>query len=257
MIRKFMILFVVLLAAAGLGTLAEEGALTLDQVLAKNLEARGGREALDAVTSMKITGKMSGGPMEIPMTMLRVRPDKFRVDFTFQGMTGSQVFTGEGGWKLMPFGGKTDPEPLSQDEIKQAAEQADFDGPLIDWKKKGFQLELVGLEDLDGSQVYKLKLTRKNGDVEYHYLDAEYFLTVKTSAKKTIQGNEMEFESTFGDFKQVGDLVLPHLMEAGAKGMPGKQKMVFESYELNPEIPEDVFKMPEVKAEPEAAGGGF
>jgi hypothetical protein len=245
--RKLMILMVVMFVAASVGVFAD-GDMTLDQILASNLEARGGREAMDAVKSMKLTGKMAGGPMEFPVTMLRSRPNSFRVEFTFQGMTGMQVFSGDTGWKLIPFGGQTDAEPMSEDEVKDASDQADFDGPLIDWKKKGHKLELVGKEELEGSEVYKLKLARANGDEEFHFLDAEFFLTVKVSSKKDFQGTETEIETTFGDFKEVEGMMFAHFMENKAKGSPQGQKMTFDSYELNVDVPKDLFDMPAPEA---------
>jgi hypothetical protein len=238
-------------------------AQTVDEVIAKNIEARGGLEKLKAVQAIRLSSKMMMGPgMEAPMTLEIKRPKSLRMEFTFQGMTGVQAYDGKSGWSISPFQGKKDPEPMSPDDIKEAEEEADLDGPLVDYKAKGHTVELVGKEKIEGSDAYKLKVTLKTGTVRYQYIDADSFLEIKTEAKRTIRGSEMEFESTIGDYKEVGGLLIPHSIQSGAKGRPEKQNIVIEKVELNPKLDEARFKMPAVaaktespKAEPAAAPG--
>lgn len=230
-------------------------AQTMDEVIAKNIEARGGLEKLKAVKSIRMTGKMMMGPgMEAPMSLEIKRPRSLRMEFTFQGMTGVQAYDGKSGWSISPFQGKKDPEPMSPDDVKDAEEEADIDGPLVDYKAKGHAVELVGKEKVEGSDAYKLKVTLKNGTVRHQYIDAESFLEIKTEAKRTVRGSEMEFESTIGDYKDVGGLLIPHSIQSGAKGRPEKQNIVVEKIELNPVLDDARFRMPEVpKAETPAA----
>jgi len=255
-----------MLRKLGMGLLAlalpvlPAAAQTVDEVIAKNIEARGGLEKLKSVQSVRMTGKMMMGPgMEAPMILEIKRPKSLRMEFTFQGMTGVQAYDGKSGWSISPFQGKKDPEPMSPDDVKDAEEEADIDGPLVDYKAKGHTVELVGKEKVEGSDAYKLKVTLKNGTVRYQYLDAESFLEIKTEAKRTVRGSEMEFESTIGDYKEVGGLLLPHSIQSGAKGRPEKQNIVVEKIELNPTLDDSRFKMPAVskaeapKAEPAAA----
>ncbi|HZM70820.1 MAG TPA: hypothetical protein VFB95_10700 [Candidatus Cryosericum sp.] len=221
-------------------------AQTVDEIIAKNIEARGGLEKMKSVQSIRLTGKMMMGPgMEAPMTLEIKRPKSLRMEFTFQGMTGVQAYDGKSGWSISPFGGKKDPEPMSPDDTKEAEEEADIDGPLVDYKGKGHTVELVGKEKLEGSDAYKLKVTLKGGTVRYQYIDADSFLEIRTEAKRTVRGNEMEFESTIGDYKEVGGLLIPHSIQSGAKGRPEKQNIVVEKVELNPKLDDARFKMPE------------
>ncbi|MGB2988068.1 MAG: hypothetical protein WBE26_19540 [Phycisphaerae bacterium] len=220
---------------------------TVDEVIAKHIEAMGGRKALDSVKTMRMAGKsIMGGGMEAPLTIEFKRPNKVRVEFTFQGMTGIQAFDGKTGWFIMPFMGKTDPEKMSSDQVEAIEDQADFEGPLVDYKKKGHQVELIGKEEFEGSDAYKLKITKKGGAVEYHYLDAEYFLTTKMKGKRKFQGTEIEYEIGFGDFKKVGGLMFPHSIQQGSMGAGA---MVFEKIEVNVKLPDDRFTMPEIKKE--------
>ena len=142
---------------------------------------------------------MAGGRMEATRTVEYKRPNKARIEFTFQGMTGVQAFDGTTGWFIMPFAGKTDPEKMSADQVKLIKEEADIDGPLVDYKKKGHQVELIGKEEEEGSEVYKLKVTKKNGDTDYFFLDAQYFLPSTQTGKREMDGNDVEVEITFGD----------------------------------------------------------
>lgn len=227
-------------------------AQTVDELIAKNVEARGGLDKLKSVQTMRMTGKMTMGPgMEAPVTLELKRPNSVRMEFTFQGMTGVQAWDGKSGWAISPFGGKTDPEPLSPEDAKEAEEQADMDGPLVDYKSKGHAVELVGKEKVEGSDAYKLKVTLKNGTVNHSYLDADSYLTIKEESKRTVRGSEVEVESTIGDYKEVGGVLIPHSIQNGAKGRPEKQNIIVDKIELNPPLDDSRFKMPApAKAEP-------
>jgi hypothetical protein len=235
---------------------------TLDEVLASHYEALGGTDAWQAVESVRFEGTMSMGPgMEAPFTMTMQRPGNIRLEFTFQGMTGIQASDGDTAWMVMPFMGKTDPEEMPADMAKQLKEQADIEGPLFSWADKGHTVELVGVEEMEGTEVYKVKLTRESGDVRYHYLDSEYYVTVKQEGKTKVQGQEMEIETSIGDYKEVclatstevsdempceGDiLVLPHSIESKPKGAPSGQVITITSVALNSgDIEAENFVMP-------------
>jgi outer membrane lipoprotein-sorting protein len=210
----------------------------------------GGLDNLKALESAKFTGKMTMGMgAEAPFTMYFKRPQRARMEFTMQGMTGIQAFDGETAWMIMPFMGKSDPEVMADDQAKNMREQADLDGPLVDWQKKGHQVELIGLEDVEGTEAYKVKVQLENGDLRYHFLDGEYFITIKQEGKTTIQGNEVEFETTLSDYKEVAGLMFPHSIESKPKGAEEGQVITIEAVEVNVEIDDDMFTMPEKSAE--------
>ncbi len=242
MARKILIC----LAAAAIAILPAS-AQTVDEIIGKNIQAHGGMEKLKAAKTIRMTGRMTAGPgLEAPIVMEQKRPKSMRIEFTIQGMTGIQAYDGKAGWMVMPFGGKKDPEPMPAEAVKEFEQQADFDGPLVDYKEKGHQVELMGKESVEGTDAYKLKVTLKSGDVRYLYLDKDSYLEIKTESKRTIRGTEVEAESVIGDYKQVQGLMVPHSFEAGAKGRPEKQKITIEKVEINPPIDDARFKMPEV-----------
>lgn len=238
--RKTLMLAAALLFAAAAGA-AE---LTVDEILAKNAEARGGLEKIRAVKSLRLTGKMAMMGMEAPITLVQSRPQKLRMEFTLQGMTGVQAYDGTTGWMIMPFMGKKDPEVMTGDMLTPLKEQADMDGPFIDYAKKGHKVELLGKADVEGTPAYKVKLTTKDGTDTTVYFDAETFLEVKTESKRKIQGQEMENETVIGNYQEVDGLLIPFSIEIKQKGAPAGQAITIEKAEINPAIDETVFKMP-------------
>jgi hypothetical protein len=225
---------------------APAAAQTADELIKKSLDARGGLEKLKAIQAMRMTGRMSMGPMELPMVIEMKRPASFRADITVQGTLAVQAYDGTTAWGISPMGiGQA--EALPAEAAKEMADQADMDGPLVDYKAKGHQVELLGKEKLEGSDAYKLKVTKKDGDVEYIFLDAESSLPVRVEAKRVVRGTEIEGESTLGDYKEAGGFLWPYSIQNAAKGRPEKQSVTVEKIEINPAIDDGRFKMPAAK----------
>jgi outer membrane lipoprotein-sorting protein len=228
-------------------------AQTVDEIVAANLEAKGGEEAWMAVESGRMTGTMrmgggAAGALDMPFVVEFKKPNKIRLEFTMQGMTGIQAFDGEVGWTVMPFMGKTEPEEMAEDQVKQLKDQADFEGVLVNYKEKGYTVELVGKEEVDGTPAFKLKVTRADGDVDYLYLDQEYFVEFKTEATREVQGNEVTVETVLGDYKEVDGLLFAHSMEMSFGGGDAQQVITINSIELGVDLPDERFAMP-AKAE--------
>lgn len=244
MIRKT---FAWLLVAGLAGTAAF--AQTAEELIEKSIQAQGGREKIEAVKSARMTGKMAMGQgMEAPMVIETVEPNKVRVEMTFQGMTMIQAYDGKSGWQVQPFMGKTEPEPMNEQDLKAMEDQAEDRELLTKYKEKGHTVELVGKEDLEGSPVYKLKLTKKSGDVLNLYLDAETYLLVKQTGKTKMQGQEMETETSLSDYKEVAGVLFPHSIQTKVPSMPGGvMAMTFTKIEPNPDIPASRFEMPPKK----------
>lgn len=224
---------------------APTSAQTVDEVIAKGFAAMGGVDKLKAVQSVRMTGKMLVGPgIEAPFVLETKRPKSMRIDITVQGMVIVQAYDGKDGWALNPMSGRSTPEALPSEVVKLADEQADMDGPLMDYKAKGHTAELLGRETAEGTECYKVKLTRKDGDVLTYYYDTETFLGVKQEAKRTIRGSEVESETIVGGWKEVAGVMYPHSIDGGAKGNPARQKMTIEKIEVNVPIDDARFKMP-------------
>lgn len=221
---------------------------TADELIDKNIKAKGGMEKLKAVKAMKVTAKMKMGPMEVPVTITKSRPENFRVEFTVQGMTGIQAYDGKTGWAVMPFMGKKEPEAMAADALKDFKDEADFDGPMVDYKTKGNKVEYIGKEDVQGTPAYKLHVTTKDGNESNVYLDADTYLEIKAESKRKVQGQEIEGETMLSDYKEVGGLLFPMTIDSHAKGREGSQVISIDKIELNPaSIDAAIFHMPEAK----------
>ena len=226
--------------------------LTVDQIVAKNVEAKGGAAALQGLKSIRLNGKMlvRGGQLQMGYVQTRKRPGDVRTEITMQGMTAVEAFDGTTGWKIMPFQGRKDPEKLTADDTKSLIEEAEVDGPLVDWKAKGSTVEYLGSEDVDGTPALKLKVTRKNGDVTFVYLDPDQFLEIRTVTQRTVQGAQMEVETEFGEYEKVGGVFVPFAVETGPKGSTDKEKIVIEKGEPNGSVDDSIFQIPAAAATP-------
>jgi outer membrane lipoprotein-sorting protein len=243
MIRKLLAAFVLALSAV------PATAQTVDDIIARNLKARGGIENIKAIQTLRTTGTMTLGPgIEVPVVIEQKRPNMMRMEVTLQGTTITQAYDGKTGWQINPMQGRKTPEPLPEEALRQMDLQADVDrSPLVDYKAKGSTAELLGKDKVEGADAYKIKLTLKTGDTLVIYIDAEQFLEVKIDSRMKTRGTEVESESTVGDYKDVGGLMIAHAMEGGQKGVPQRQKMTIQKVELNVPIEDARFKMPGLK----------
>ncbi len=222
---------------------------TADEIVAKYVKTVGGMEKIEAVKTLKRSGKFTGGGgFEAKVVEQNERPNLVRQEFTFQGMTGVTAYDGTTGWKIEPWQGKKDPEPLGEDELKGILEDSVFDGQLVHYKEKGNTIELVGSEPVEGTDAWKLKVMLKNGDVQYYYMDTDYFVPIKIEFKRMIRGAERESEASLGDYKQVAGWYLPHSIESGRKGSQEKSKLVYQKIEANVPMDEQIFRQPSAPA---------
>jgi hypothetical protein len=225
---------------------APAAAQTADEVIAKSFEARGGLDRLKAVQSIRMTGTMSVGADDLAMVVEMKRPSRIRVDTTGRGRRAVQAYDGKTAWGIAPTGAGR-PEVLPGDMARSIAEQADIDGPLVDYRAKGHRVELVGKERVEGRSAFDLKVTRKNGSVEHYFIDAQSYLPVRVEGRRTVRGVAIEGEGTMGDYREAGGFLWPHRLENGAKGMPDKQVLTIEKVEVDPPIDDARFQMPEAK----------
>src|SRR5207237_1788245 len=204
--------------------------LTVDELVAKNVAAKGGAGALRSLQSVRLTGKLlvNEGQIQLAYVETKKRPGAIRDEVTLQGMTAIQAYDGGQGWKVYPFQGRKDPEKMSADDTKSLMEDAEIDGPLVDWKAKGSTVEYLGREDVDGTLAHKLKVIRKNGDVTFVYLDPDAFMEIRKTTQRVEQGAQVEVEIEVGDYEKIAGVFLPLSIESGRKGAPGKQTIVVD-----------------------------
>lgn len=249
--------------------------LSAQQIIDKNVAARGGLKAWRAVQSMSMSGKMDAGRqraqvpeivtnsnlrkvkvdstkslpeakvIQLPFTMEMKRPLKMRVELQFQGDTAVQVFDGTQGWKLRPFLGRHEVEPYTAEEMKLASQQQQLDGFLIDYAAKGTKVVAEGMEQVEGKNAYKLKLTLKDGQVRHVWLDTQTFLDAKVDGTRRMDGKPRTVMTYMRDYKSVNGLMLPFTMETTVDGIKDSERILIDKVVMNPQILDKRFTKPE------------
>lgn len=226
---------------------------TLDEVLAKNYQARGGLEKLKALAGWKLSGKMvvTAQGLELPVAIWQQPPDKMRVETAFEGKKIVQAFDGKKAWWIMPFLSE-DAQAMPPEQAKQFQEQAMFEDPLVVYGEKGYQLELLGSVELDGKPAFKLRRVKADGREIFYFLDAASGLVLKSSLRMKTGDGESLAEILYGDQRPVNGLMMPFAVENRLNGQP-QMRMAFDEIEINPVMGNALFAMPDKKEAPEKA----
>jgi hypothetical protein len=221
-------------------------AQTADEIVAKHFEAIGGVEKWKAVkaTEMNMKTSVQGMDVEIKSTVALDKGLKSVVS-----VMGQEIVTGidgDTGWNIRPamMGGTGEPEDMPGSLVKESKKQMVIGGGLLNYKENGSKVELVGEEKLDGADVYNLKLTDKSGDVTNYYLSASTYYILKSAGKIKMQGQEIDNEVSYSNFKQVDGLTFPFTREQPNPQMGGTMTVETESIKLNPTLDADFFKKP-------------
>ena len=215
------------------------------ELVARNLQAKGGVEKIKALRTLRATGKVQQGTLIFQVENDAMAPNNLRQNYTLQGMTAVQAYDGSTAWKIDPFGGRRDPEIMGEEEMRDMVEDANFAGPLVDYEAQGNRIEFLGKDTLDGDEVYRLKVTLKNGDLYYYYLDPETFLEVRMERVQYINGSVKESVIECGSYKLVAGVYLPFTYEAGSKQHPEyRSKITYEKIVPNVAMDPAEFKMP-------------
>ncbi len=232
------------LSLALVGAAVSVKAQTLDEVVSKHISALGGADKLKSLKSQVMEGKMHLQGMELPFKSIIIQNKGMRVEFEVMGTKNIQVATTTGGWNFLPVQQQTEPVDANPDDIKDISQEVDLAGELFDYKTKGSTAELIGKETIEGQELYKIKLTRKDASVSSYYLDAKTYYIAKRVSPKTIQGQEVEITENLTDYKKTSDgFVYASQVEQQPMGI----KMSFEKVQYNGPVDEKVFEKPAKK----------
>jgi outer membrane lipoprotein-sorting protein len=234
--------------AVAMGTLvvgvsSKASAQTVDELLAKNYQSRGGLEKLKALNTMKMTGRISTGGADMTITTWMKRPNLMRQEMEFQGQKIIQAFDGTHAWAVNPMMGSTDPIELPAAQADLAKTGADFDGALIDYKAKGNVLEIIGTDTIDGAKAIKLRVTKKTGVPLVVYLDATTGLERKMTTEIDQGGQKVAIETLMSNYKDVSGIQIPFSVQSNVNGKLAAQ-VTIESVEFNVPMEDSLFKMP-------------
>jgi len=229
---------------------------TADELIAKNIQARGGMEKIKATKTLRMTGRFEGGGgFTASVGQENMRPNLVRDTFSLQGMTMIQAYDGATGWQVRPFGGKKDPQLMGEDDLRDLLLDADFDGPLVDYKEKGSTVEYLGHDVVDGDDALRLKVTLKNGDIIYDYLDPDTFIEIRREVQQFIRGSQRDKVFEFGSYKAVAGVMYPYSISQGPKNDPTEQTITVQKMEANVKIdPADFMLPPSLRTDDKKSG---
>jgi hypothetical protein len=249
MYLRLVISFISAVLIVSAGFAQDKNQPTVDKLVSKNIEAKGGANVLHALQSLRLSGKMlvQQGQLEYAYLQTKKRPVEVRTEASLQGMTQIEAYDGKEGWRVSPFFGRKDPERISADDVKSLVEDAEIDGPLVDWKAKGSKVDYLGTEDVDGTLAHKLKVLRKNGDVNFVYLDPDHFLEIRVLTQRVRHGAHEEVETDLGDYEKAAGVFVPTSIESGRKGAPDKQRIIIDKVEANVPVDDAIFHFPAAK----------
>jgi len=217
----------------------------VDTLIARNVAARGGADTWRAVDTLRLAGQMDlGQDVHVPYTLEQKRPGKMCLEFEFDNEIATQCVNGAAGWKRLPFMGRKFAEPMTEQELQEMAGAVGVDGLLFDSDKRGYDIELLGHEDVGGRSAAKLEVTLPGGIVRWVYLDDETGLEIKLQAMRSLRGQQRLVETFFSDWRDVDGLLIPHRQETRMANYPDTQFVTVEAVTVNPAIDDERFAMP-------------
>ncbi len=220
-------------------------AQTAEELVARNLEAKGGIGKIKSAQTRRTTGRLRNARGRAAVfAQTNKRPDLVRQTVTMQGMTAVQAYDGSTGWQTNPFRGRKDPELMGEDMVRDLVLASDFDGPLVDYAEKGNKIEYLGHDLVDGDDALRLRVTLKNGDIIYYYLDPDTYLEIRKEIQQFVRGSVRERIVDIGSYKPVDGVLYPFSISEGPKSNPGAQTTAIEKIEINIPIPDSDFALP-------------
>ena len=215
----------------------------VDKILKKHFEAIGQDVVLDA-KSFAMEGTIVQMGLEIPFKAYQVRPAKMRTEGTFQGQTFVQVYNGEKGWTINPFMGSTEPQPMGEDELKSMKQQSDMDGMLWNWKEKGYKLEMMENEDIEGTECYNIQVITDENDIFNYFIDTESLMVLKVNSAVMVQGNVTESETFMSNYMMVDGMAMAGTVETRSNGQT-LMTMNIDKVERNADLDASLFVLGE------------
>jgi len=257
--------------------------LSVDEIVERNVSARGGAAAWARVTSMTLSGKLDAGQerkdggsiaaltkmskierkayeqqiasgkaaaeqpkiIQLPYTLTLQRPNKSRLEIPFRGDTAVQIYDGAQGWKLRPFLGRHEVEAYTSEELKNAASEQQLDGPLVNYAAKGTKVALDGTDMVNGHGAYRLKLTLRSGAVRHVWIDAQSFLESRIEGTpRRFDGKVRPVMTDMRDYRPVQGLMVARELVTTVEGTRQSDRILVENVTINPALNGSPFAKP-------------
>lgn len=220
-------------------------AQSAEEIVAKHIAAIGG-DKWASVEAMQSDANISaeGAPgMTISMKMVVIRDKAVRMDVNVMGMTQTTALNGDQGWSTNPFMNQMDPEPMTADQVKSMMDMTDVDGTLIGYKEKGYTLEYIGTEDVDGIEAIKIKINKRDKSTEYSFFDPETYYEIQNIRIEDVDGQVAETVTVYSNFKEQEGIKLPFTIQQASPVM-GNSTVTITGVTINPLVDMKSFDMP-------------
>ena len=222
---------------------------TADEIIAKYFENTGGIAKWKALQGVKISAKVNQQGMEIPLSIYQLKDGRQLTIVSLQGKEIKQeVYDGTTLWNtnfMTQKAEKSDAETTENFKVNLG----EFPDPFLNYKERGLKVELLGKETVDGTETFKIKLTKKPikvdgqsaDNVSFYYFDTENFIPLMQESEiKTGQMKGKVGQVKFSDYQEVEGLMMPFSMSQGIKDL-GSQVITITAIELNPKIEDAAF----------------
>jgi hypothetical protein len=185
-------------------------AQNLDNIIAKHIDAIGGRDNWNKLKTMRTESSMKSNGAEIVFIGTSVKNKGTRSDVMLMGMSGWSIVTKEVGWSLYPWAGQTKAEAMTADDLKMAVEELDMLEDFLTYKEKGKSIDFYGMEDVDGTECYKIKMIDKNQKESTYFIDPDTYMTIKITTKVKSNGQENEYSTFYSNYEKLPEgIVMP------------------------------------------------
>ncbi|MGB2693268.1 MAG: hypothetical protein WBB48_00600 [Thermodesulfobacteriota bacterium] len=226
---------------------AKEKELDLDQVLAKYYESVGGLERWQKLNTMVMKGTITSQEKSMPITAYHLRPNKCRVEFIVKEVMMAQIFNGVFAWQINPLSGNPEPAPMTRGKTNYMKDTCGIENSLIDYKKKGYDVELIGSEEIESKKNYKIRVKYRSGNLETYYINAETFLITKTTGIYDFDGRETRITTNYKNYKETKGFMVPYLLAVDIHGAPGQEMLNIDEFTFNAKIDPKIFEFPKEK----------
>lgn len=229
-------------------------AQTADEIIGNYLENTGGVDKWKSLEGFKWTAKINVQGMDLPLEFVQMKDGRQMSSALFQGKEIKQgVFDGTTLWNtnfMTMQAEASDSETTENFKLNIN----DFPDPFLNYKEKGYTVELMGKETIEGAETFKIKLVKepitvdgkKEEDVSYYYFDAENFVPIVVEAEiKAGPAKGLTSVTTLSDYQEVEGFYFPFSTKVGVKGQAGGEQAInLQTVELNPTVEDAIFKMP-------------
>lgn len=230
---------------------------TAEEIITKYFENTGGLDKWKTVQGTKVTAKVNQGGMEIPLSIVNLKDGRQMTVITFQGKEIKQgVYDGTTLWSHNFMNMKAEKSDAEATENFKTNLGSDFPTAFMNYKERGYKVELLGKETIDGTPTFKVKLTKKpikvdgqpKDNIEFYYFDTENFvpLVVEAEINSGPQKGKVG-QGKMSDYQDVGGLLFPFSMAQGVKGEGQMQPLTITKIELNPKVEDKDFAFPAEK----------